>query len=392
MYRYKPADTRSPHIDLQLKKPAKPPDWTLHGTDPPRPAGLAPPSRLQESLHRHRWKPWNRTVRLLATSGDPQLRRRAVRINDCCRWATIVVDVTHARSRTVPHRCGDQLCPFCNRKHVADVIAKLGPSIGRMRQARFVTLTVPHTDAPLKQQRRLLLAALCRLRRTPWWKHLVRGSVHTFQVTWRHQEGRWHPHVHLIIDSRWMPWAQLRDHWAAVWPGAEIVDIRRVFDPLAAARELTHYLVRPAEVADWPDDTFLEYVHAVAGTQSIIAAGNCRHAAAAADPHEPADRPDLRDIYLPHLVHLAAAGNVDASDLVVLIYRTSSMFRHYLTQRLHRLPDSCSFDHSITPYPPERASPDRDAYIAATFFARSVTWTELVAAGDLQVHRGSLAG
>lgn len=44
----------------------------------------------------------------------------------------------------------------------------------------------------------------------------VAGGVYSVEITWSSERHDWHPHVHVLMDAPWIPWAEVRDAWRAV--------------------------------------------------------------------------------------------------------------------------------------------------------------------------------
>jgi hypothetical protein len=81
---------------------------------------------------------------------------------------------------------------------------KYQKAVEAMEWPLFVTLTMPNVaslaDHPLRRLRR----AFGKLRHTKLWKRNVRGGVAAIEIT--NQGHGWHPHLHTVIDCRWLAW------------------------------------------------------------------------------------------------------------------------------------------------------------------------------------------
>jgi hypothetical protein len=132
-----------------------------------------------------------------------------------------------------------------------------------MDSRRFLTLTLRSTNAPLADQLDRLIDCFRRLRRLNLWKTHVAGGVWAIEVTWSAERGQWHPHLHAIIDGTYLPWAALRDAWSAITGDSSIVDIRRCDDARDAARYISSYIGKLADVASLPEARVVEYAAAL---------------------------------------------------------------------------------------------------------------------------------
>jgi len=78
------------------------------------------------------------------------------------------------------------------------------------------------------------------LRQRAWWRKNVRGGA--YFIEFRHTAQGWNPHLHVIVESAFLPVGTIRRHWESVSPG-KIVDIRRI--PLGSAvRYVTKYCTK----------------------------------------------------------------------------------------------------------------------------------------------------
>ena len=150
---------------------------------------------------------------------------------------------------------------------------------------RFLTLTMPAVDAPLREQLRGMRQALARLRRAPAWTSRVRGGLYSVQITRNTRTGKWHPHLHCIIDGEYFPHDEIREAWrfalnctAGPWSIAAtdplIVDIRAIPSREKAARYIARYVCSPNDIASWGNEAILEYANAVKGMRMLTLFGS----------------------------------------------------------------------------------------------------------------------
>jgi len=97
------------------------------------------------------------------------------------------------------------------------------------------------------------------------------------EITRNGTTGLWHPHVHLIVEGRYLPVGELSRRWLAVTGDSPIVDIRLVRNDAAVARYVAKYLCKtvPAAVIRDPDslDTAMT---ALKGRRTIATFGRWR--------------------------------------------------------------------------------------------------------------------
>jgi len=130
----------------------------------------------------------------------------------------------------IPVRCGNRFCPVCGKRsylrarhRMEEIIKFVSPRPGD--SVKFLTLTIPSEDDP-RAQLESLRKSFKRLRSLKWWKNRVRGGYHVFEMT-RSNTGKWHVHLHAIIESAYLPVLELAEVWRRVSPG-QIVYIQRI--------------------------------------------------------------------------------------------------------------------------------------------------------------------
>jgi hypothetical protein len=149
----------------------------------------------------------------------------------------------------VPQYCGNRFCTTCGTirskrllRRVGSVTAKITPRGDY--SFKFLTLTVPRKKN-LKGSIDEVLKSFRRFRQRSYWKKNVRGGA--YFIEFKHTPNGWNPHLHVVIESRYMPVKTIRRHWEQVSPG-KIVDIRRI--PVGSA---IRYASKYCTKLDLPD-------------------------------------------------------------------------------------------------------------------------------------------
>jgi hypothetical protein len=114
---------------------------------------------------------------------------------------------------------------------------------------KLITLTLKHSKAPLLHQLNNLYRCVALFRKDKQIKDLIRGAIWFTQVKKSLTDNLWHPHVHLIIDSDYIPHRLLLDIWQRITITSKIVDIRAVWNPKSAAQYVGRYAARPAALS-----------------------------------------------------------------------------------------------------------------------------------------------
>jgi len=115
----------------------------------------------------------------------------------------------------VPVYCGNRFCPECGKHRNKKIRYKLQTFL-KTRHLRssdsFKMLTLSVISASdLSAQFDHLIKSFRRLRQRAFWKKHVRGGCSICEVTY--SDKGWHAHLHIIIESAYIPHAKLLDHW-----------------------------------------------------------------------------------------------------------------------------------------------------------------------------------
>ena len=157
----------------------------------------------------------------------------------------------------------------------------------------MITLTVAHSALPLCEQIDGLYASFRRLRASHIWQKNRPKGYAVLEITYNTDHGEWHPHLHLLAETPYMPHAALRDAWMIATRGtASIIDIRRVNRKSIANYQhyLADYLTKPATTDILNSDTLLhEWLQGLAHRKVLIRYGKPTLADAPAKPEDPGD-------------------------------------------------------------------------------------------------------
>ena len=217
------------------------------------------PAECQDTSFRHSgWQPTrSRVLAVLEQHGADA--KRADRFRHCGALAWVLRSpLPAARLRVASSNCRDRFCLPCGTARAGLIRSNLREALhdrgDRPHQYRFMTLTLDQrTDETLASQLDRLLACFKRLRhRTAmiqgrkriWWKRWVQGGAAFLEIK-RTDAGRWHTHLHAILESNWLPHAELREHWKHVTDGATIVDLRPITNLDHAVNETAKYASKP---------------------------------------------------------------------------------------------------------------------------------------------------
>lgn len=263
------------------------------------PPATVPPYRVyRHSRHSERRK---LILHLLTVDSETSPSRRQ-RYHDCGRGGFVWWDPDEHVVRLTCYRCRDLFCPTCareRRRHVRERLMSFFADMPCEHTLKLLTLTTRSTDDPLSDQLDHLIGSFRRLRQRRWWKKRVVGGCWFIQLTRAKDTSRWHPHLHCLIDSEFLPQGYLSQHWSAVSAGSTITDIRVVSRISHAANYVSRYVSEPVDVSKLDTPQVAETIRAFHARRLWHPFGTWTKALAAKEPP-------------PHTDHWQPIGQVDA--------------------------------------------------------------------------------
>lgn len=190
------------------------------------------------------WSVTRRRVRdaLIRTAQSPD---RICRFQDCGKDCWVYQhkdDPTNVK--VIANHCMDRFCITCGGLKAWKVRAALRPLM-KNKQLRFCTLTLSGQGGSLAELLDRLYRHFKALRQTELWEKSVDGGCAFLEVKWNPKAKRWHPHLHLILEGRYLPQAELSNTWRALTKDSWIVDVRSINKGESAANYVTKYATKP---------------------------------------------------------------------------------------------------------------------------------------------------
>lgn len=244
----------------------------------------------------------------LIAAGVPCRRRE--NFAQCGADAMVEVNSDTGQIRVNACFCKDRFCQPCQQARAARIqraLAERAP----IKKCLHIVLTLRSSEQPLATQLARLYKASSKLRAGKFWKSRVAGGSQTLEVTRNEATSQWHPHLHLLVHSDWVPQAELAKEWMRVTGDSSIVHVSLVENHAAAVREVTKYLGKPIHRSiDFQQSSLVELIKALHGKRMIGTFGSWRH-----DPLLKDDAPDSPGTWvywgrLNTLHEKAAAGDV----------------------------------------------------------------------------------
>lgn len=237
------------------------------------------PLTHEERVFRHRdWSDKRKQVRAALASGI-STPRSLERFDECGGDSYVYWSETEQRHCIRGSYCKNRHCVPCQRTRgnrlAAALKAKL--SAATTHQYRFITLTLCHSDTPLRDQIRRLFAAFKTLRNTKEWKQSQRGGAFTLEVKWQEKTRRWHPHMHIIAEGEFLRQSSLAAIWKRITKDSHVVDIRCLKDAHDAAHYVSKYVTKGTSDNVWRDtDAAQEWITAMKGVRICSTYGTWR--------------------------------------------------------------------------------------------------------------------
>lgn len=205
--------------------------------------------------------------------------KRIERFNECGTRAWLQWSPSRQARRVIANCCRQRHCPACRSWHARRTRSQIAYAMtgSRPNDWKLVTLTKRHSSAPLAVQLDHLAADFRRLRQRQIWRSAVAYGYAVIEITWSAETNQWHPHLHILARSRYIPQRDLSQNWRSITHGSFIVDIRAVKQLQYAINYVTAYVCKPPSATVFEsDDLLAEWYAATTARRSLIAFGTNR--------------------------------------------------------------------------------------------------------------------
>jgi hypothetical protein len=191
--------------------------------------------------------------------------------------------------RVASSKCKMRWCPLCikSRRYVITLAAVNW--LADLDRPKFLTLTLKHSNAPLADQIKNLYQLFRDFRRRPWTKKRLKGGIWFFQIKRSKESGQWHPHIHILLDSKFIPKEELSQKWLETTKSSRIIDIRAIHDKRKAAEYVARYAAAPCRLVDYSLDDAVEIVRAMHGLRIVGTFGTAKGCKLTAQKPDDAD-------------------------------------------------------------------------------------------------------
>jgi hypothetical protein len=195
-----------------------------------------------------------------------------------------------------------------------DSAARVRTAIEKMDSPRLLTLTLASTDKPLGDEIDRLRKSFRELRRSNGWKNHVQGGVTVFECTFDAKSGRWHPHLHCVIDATYWAQKDVSDAWQKATGDSKIVDIRMIHSKERAAQYVSKYLSKAPDINACPAEKRCEWAAAMHGGRLVQTFGHL-HGAKLKPEKTPRPEGMRHIVYAGALLQAIVDGDIEAVGL-----------------------------------------------------------------------------
>lgn len=237
----------------------------------------ATPPTYGEELRLKYPSEWQATLEAYQAWDDIDPNDRAFHLRDCRSFAWFAVHKTSGLVKVVSSACHLRWCPLCAESRALYLSFEVERWYRAASSPKLLTLTLRHSDIPLGDQIDHLYKAFRKLRQHSYIKKRLRGGIWFFQLKWIKKTESWHPHIHALIDSDFIPHVQIQQRWAKLTKGSDIVDIRLCWSSDAAANHVARYATRPGTLSKVPYLKRLELLTVMDGRRIVGKWGNANH-------------------------------------------------------------------------------------------------------------------
>jgi len=201
---------------------------------------------------------------------------RLSHLRECRTKAWFLRELQTGKVSVASNSCKLRWCPLCAKSRAAYISRSVRAWLTIQVKPKLLTLTLKHTSAPLEHQCNYLYQAFRQFRGHKTISREIRGGIWFFQVKKSEISDEWHPHLHCLIDSEYIPQQLLSGIWCKITGGSSIVDIRAVKNPKKAADYVARYAARPTQLSKLSHSDRLEVFKAMHGRRLCGSWGNAR--------------------------------------------------------------------------------------------------------------------
>lgn len=235
-------------------------------------------SQDEEWFRHYNWKEKRQRVRQALADANSTINARTA-FDNCGADCQVEYSEAERRYRVMACYCHNRHCEPCMKAKSSLITNNLRQILKSRPDARFrfITLTLKHSNAPLRQQIKRLYSCYKSLRRDKAWKASQKGGAATLEIKWKPDSKMWHPHLHIISEGDYLSTYALSSTWKQITGDSHIVDIRLISKDKDVAYYVGKYVTKGTNAEVWDDPAVAaEWVKAVKGVRMCATFGSWR--------------------------------------------------------------------------------------------------------------------
>lgn len=202
---------------------------------------------------------------------------RTTRFCTCGSQAHVEISETDPpQYRIASETCRDRWCRPCQRERGRIIASNIVEHLDGYLPL-LITLTILTADLTLHDAIVKLYKSFAALRRTVFWSSRVEGGCVVCEIKRTKDELRWHPHLHILANSKWVDQGWLGQKWHEITQDSYIVDVRRCESSTKAGEYVAKYLRKPVHARIVRNSGYLvEAITALQGRRMVATFGTWR--------------------------------------------------------------------------------------------------------------------
>jgi len=244
----------------------------------PQETSALPPfsSTFQQHLTSPLGSVWLEARQLYSFLDDKHTASRLDKLDHCRSFAWFARNKATGLVRILSNTCKLRWCPLCCTSLSHYITHQAIAWLDTAKSPKFLTFTLRHSDNALSDQIDALYRFFRRIRGQNLLKRKINGGIWFFQIKYNPETNQYHPHIHCLIDSLFIPHHALSSMWAHITQDSKIVDIRAVHNRKSAARYVARYCASPANLSAMPFPNRVEIAESLHGRRICGTWGTAR--------------------------------------------------------------------------------------------------------------------
>jgi len=225
---------------------------------------------------KHRMPAYVRALEIYAKRDGSFTGTFTDRLKSCRKFAFFYQSNETGKLRVQSSRCKLRWCPICRDVSRMIVTSAVDGWLRRRKFPKMLTFTLKHSDDDLLVQINRIYKSFQKIRQRVFFKQNVTGGVWFFQLKQNPQTEQWHPHIHCLVDGKFINHNKLKELWLKITGDSFVVDVRPVKDLDNASTEVARYATSPADLTNMSLESAWDVFEATEGKRICGTWGNAK--------------------------------------------------------------------------------------------------------------------